>query len=130
MFRLIKSLNGNNKYEVAKLRSSGSLEVVYGSALTCSGSGITSPSATASPDFIALSAVESGKKTELDGIVVSEDMVFKVEYTGASTPYVGMFVGLSSYKGSMDAVSYNSSGKGIILAIDDDPKIVYVRFRK
>lgn len=131
MFRLIKSLKGNNQCETTKLYANGSLTVVYGSAVGCGSSGITSPSATVSPDFIVIDTVSAGEQKKVDAIIVSEDMVFKVEYTGTANPYIGMPVGLASYKGTMDAVSYNSNGKGTIIAIeDDDRRYVHVRFRK
>ena len=57
-------------------------------------------------------------------------MVFKVEYTGTTVPYVGMAVSLSTGKYKMDSVTNNSSGKGVILALEDDKKLVHVRFRK
>lgn len=131
MFRLIRSLKGNHQCEIVKLNANGSLAVVYGSAVNGTSSGVAAPTATASPDFIVLDTVASGEQKKIDAIIVSEDMVFKVEYTGATPPYVGMSVGLSSLRGTMDAVTYNNSGKGTVIAVEEeDRKYVHVRFRK
>ena len=45
-------------------------------------------------------------------------------------PYVGMSVGLATRVSKMDAVTYNTNGKGTVIGISDDAKLVYVRFRK
>ena len=82
------------------------------------------------PDYISLSGNEDAPGDTVDAMFVTEDMVFKVEYTGAAAPYVGMSVGLSTSKYKMDSVTSNTSGKGSILGLDDDKKLVYVRFRK
>ena len=129
MFRFIKVLNGNAQADVHLLKCNSNT-FVLGEALVCTGGLATSPSANAAPDYISLTRNYLTHHQKLDAIVVTENSVFKVEYTGTVTPYVGMPVGLSTYNSKMDAVTYNTNGKGIVLKVSDDAKFVYVRFRK
>ena len=130
MFRLVKVLNANNQCEVAKLKFNSSAVIKPGCALSCTSGSLAHASNTVMPDYIALSSNDDPTCDTVDAMFVTEDMVFKVEYHGSATPYIGMLVGLTTKKNKMDAVNYNSSGKGTILALDDDNKLVYVRFRK
>ena len=130
MFRLVKVINGNNQFEAVKLGFADSASFGPGCALICSGGVLSSANGTSLPEYISLSGNDEEGKSKVDAMIVTEDMVFKVEYTGSNTPTQGMSVGLSTYKHKMDAVTYNSSGKGIIVGVDDDKKSVYVRFRK
>lgn len=130
MFRLVKVLNANNQCAVAKLKYNPNAVFGPGCALSCLTGSLSSPTNTAMPDYISLTGNEDISSDTVDAMFVTEDMVFKVEYTGSVTPYVGMSVGLSTGKYKMDSVTSNSSGKGAILALEDDKKLVYVRFRK
>ena len=130
MFRLVKVINGNNQFEAVRLGFNASATFGPGCALTCSSGVLGNPTSTSVPEYISLSGNDTEGCKRVDAMLVTEDMIFKVEYTGSSTPLQGMTVGLSTMKYKMDAVTYNSSGKGIIVGIDDDKNYVYVRFRK
>ena len=130
MFRLVKVLNSNNQCEVAKLKFNASANITPGCALSCSSGSLTHSANTSMPDYISLSSNNDPSIKTIDAMFVTEDMVFKVEYVGNTEPYVGMGVGLATKKNKTDSVTYNSSGKGVILGVDDDKKLVYVRFRK
>lgn len=131
MFRLVKVLNGNNQCDVTKLKFAQNTVIEKGCALTCNaGNAVTATSATSIPEFISLTGNTDTPCKKIDAIIVTTDMVFKVEYTGSMTPNMGMSVGLSTLNSKMDAVTYNSNGKGTIIGLDDDKKLVYVRFHK
>lgn len=129
MLRLVKVLNGNNQCEVIRLRCN-SYNVGRGCALVCSGGAFTNPSPTSMPEYVSLSSIDDSHDGKIDAMIVTEDMVFKAEFTGSANPMIGMAVGLANLDSKMDAVSYNTSGKGHIVGIGDDKKTVYVRFRK
>lgn len=63
---------------------------------------------------------------------ISEEMVFLVEYESSFTPTIGMCVGPKDSKdGQLSSViGYASNGKGIIIALHDNPNLVYVRFNR
>lgn len=130
MFRLVKVLNGNNQCEISRLDYAESAVIGPGCALTCTSGALALASSTAMPDYISLTGNIDESRSKIDAMLVTEDMIFKVEFTGTTPPLVGMSVGLSTTKNKMDSVTYNSSGKGKIVDIDDDRKIVYVKFRK
>ncbi len=130
MFRLVKVLNSNNQCEVSRLKVASAANFGPGCALTCTSGSLTSAATAMMPDYISLTSSNEAEGGKLDAMFVTEDMVFKVEYTGSSTPYAGMSVGLSTVKYKMDSVTSNTNGKGVILSVDDDPSLVYVRFRR
>ena len=130
MFRLVKVLNGNNQCEISKLDYEASAVIAPGCALTCTNGAASLASSTAMPDYISLTGNIDEARHKIDAMLVTEDMIFKVEYNGNTTPLIGMPVGLSTTKNKMDSVTYNSSGKGKIVEIEDDQKMVYVKFRK
>ena len=130
MFRLVKVLNGNNQCEISKLDYAASSDIAPGCAITCTNGVAALASSTAMPDYISLTGNIDEARHKIDAMLVTEDMIFKVEYIGTSTPLIGMTVGISTTKNKMDSVTYNSSGKGRIIDIDDDQKMVYVKFRK
>ena len=129
MFRLVKVLNGNNQHETHKIGYADGIDIVPGCALVCSGGKASFPSATAMPDYISLSKSGGKASNTVDAMLVTEDMVFLVELTGTLSPTIGTSVGLSTKKDKMDAVSYNTNGKGTIIGIGDHG-LVYVRFHK
>lgn len=129
MLRLIKILNSNNQFETVRLEYNYGANLGPGSALSCTIDGFNSAANTSMPEYVALS-VSDIHSSKMDAILVTEDMVFKVEYLGSETPYIGMSVGLATHKYKMDAVTYNSSGKGTIIGVDDSKKLVYVRFHR
>lgn len=130
MFRLVKVLNGNNQCEISKLDYTTSSVIGPGCALTCTNGIAGLASSTAMPDYISLTGNIDEARKKIDAMLVTEDMIFKVEYTGSTVPLIGMSVGISTGKTKMDSVTYNSSGKGRIVEIEDDKKMVYVKFRK
>lgn len=130
MFRLVKVLNGNSQADVHLLKCNINTAYTLGEALVCTSGTASSPSANSAPDYIALTRNYSIDNKYLDAQVVTENSVFKVEYIGTMAPYVGMSVGLATRVSKMDAVTYNTNGKGTVIGISDDAKLVYVRFRK
>ena len=129
MLRLVKVLNGNTQFDVVRLKYNTGVNLGPGSAMTCSGGLYTALPNTDTPEFVAIGITDIPFK-RIDGITVTEDMIFKSEYTGSAVPYVGMPVGLSTHSYKMDAVTYNANGKGIVVGVDDNTKLVYVRFHR
>ena len=130
MFRLVKILNNDTKAEVQLIPAKEGISYVKGEALSISNGNATSTTATAVPEYIYLSRSHISHVGKIEVMAVTEDSIFKVEYTGTLTPYIGMPVCLSTKIIRMDAVSYSTSGKGTIVGIDEEPGMVYVRFRK
>ena len=129
MLRLVKVLNGNTQFEVVRLRYNTGVNLGPGSALSSSGGYFTALLNTDTPEFVGLSIIDTTTR-KMDAITVTEDMIFKTEYTGTATPYVGMKVGLSTSIYRMDSVTYNANGKGVVVGVDDNTKFVYVRFHR
>ena len=130
MFRLVKILNGNTQAEVRHIDATNSILFAKGEALITNNGTPTTPTALSLPEYIYLTRNYLTRSNKINVLLVTENSVFKVEYTGTIKPYIGMPVGLSTYKTRMDAVTYNSNGKGTIVGIDDTEKYVFVRFRK
>lgn len=130
MFRLVKVLNGNIQHETQKLAFGSTMSIGQGCALVCNNGSASTPSATAFPEYISLQSNSDPNLKKINTMLVTEDMIFKVEITGSAKPSLGMTVALATKDYKMDAVTYNSSGKGTIVALDDEPELVYVRFRK
>ena len=132
MFRLVKVLNSNNQCETVRLNSNASLQIGKGCCLTYTNGALAFPTAAQAPDYIALIGSDEIEDTvgRIDVMIVTENMVFKTEYSGSVTPFVGMPVGLATVQNKMDAVTYNSGGKGTVIGVEDDKKSVYVRFNK
>ena len=130
MFRLAKVLNSNFQYEVIKLKNTNMIPVTHGCALVCV-DGIPTPATdTAVPEYIAIKGDEEDDCKVISAMLVTENMIFKAEYTGNTAPYVGMPVGLSKIDCEMDAVTHNEKGKGTLLGVDEENKLVYVKFRR
>lgn len=130
MFRLVKILNHSNTCtEAVPLKRKITAVIGFSSAVTCSNGELATASAEDFPTYIVIDKCDSATY-ECICMPVTEDMVFKVEYLDTITPKMGMRVGLASHKYPMDAVEFNSYGKGVIIGIDDDPKFVYIRFTK
>jgi hypothetical protein len=127
MFRLVKNINGNTQCEVFKINYISSATIVPGCALTCSSGKMSTSTATVFPEYISLGIDEDS--SSVNAMVVTEDMIFKVEYIGTTSPLIGMNVGPTNHIAKADAVTYNTSGKGKIVEIGDE-NFVYVRFRK
>jgi hypothetical protein len=130
LFRLVKVLNSDTKAEVQLIPKRPSSTFSRGEALVCFNGYASSPTSTAFPEYIYLSQNYVTNPRKLEAMAVTEDSVFKADYSGTVTPYIGMPVGLSTKISGMDAVNYSSTGKGIIIGIDTDKDLVYVRFRK
>lgn len=130
MFRLVKVLNGNTQGEVKRIDSPQNALYLRGEAVISSGGSIATPTALSVPDYIYLSYSTASHPGKIYVLLVTENSVFKVEYVGAIKPYVGMPVGLATHKYRMDAVTYNSNGKGTVIDVDDTGEFVLVRFRK
>ena len=130
MFRLVKILNNNTAAEILLIPKKPDASYVRGEALVCQNGTAATPSATSVPEYIFVSVNHNHRSDKINVQAVTEDSIFKVEYTGTITPYIGMSVGLSTKILRMDAVTYNTSGKGTVVGVDDDKSFVYVRFRK
>ena len=128
MFRLAKTLNSDSINEnVVELNVKINGSPSLGSAMTCTNNILSCASSDAAPDYI-LKATPEGKTTYYCSMVTG-DMIFRVEYSSAMAPKIGMKVGITDKNGSSDAVSYNASGKGIIVGVINK-NMVYVRFQK
>lgn len=130
MFRLVKVLNSNTQCETQLIKCNSSHIVGRGCALTLTSGVASPPAATSAPEFISLASNAELEDTKVPAMIVTEDMVFKVEYNGNVTPTVGMTVGLGTIEYKMDSVTYSSNGKGTVIGIDEDKRFVYVKFRK
>ena len=131
MFRLVKVLNGYTQGDVQLLKHNKSYGLPPGGvAIAYTNQAISTPAAAAKPDYITLATSHRLNSPRLNAMLVTENMIFKVEYTGNATPTVGMSVGLASSGTNMDSVTYNSNGKGTIIGIERDTGLVYVRFSK
>ena len=130
MFRLAKVLNSNFQYEVITLKNKNMIPIEHGCALVCK-DGVLAPASDISmPEYIAFKGDEEDSCETVTAMLVTEAMVFKAEYTGDVAPCVGMNVGLAMLSCEMDAVCPNKNGKGTVIGIDDEKKLVYVRFRR
>ena len=130
MFRLVKVINSNTQCETHFLSFDPSTEIGAGCAVSAASGFAESPTATSSPDYVSLSSTDIADTNKIPAILVTEDMIFRVEYTGSIAAVMGMNVGLATKENKMDSVTYNNSGKGTIVGLDDDKRFVYVRFRK
>ena len=130
MFRLVKVLNGNTQGEVRLVDSPKNALYLRGEAVISSSGSIATPTSISVPDYIYLSCNTTSHPDKVYVMLVTENSVFKVEYVGAIKPYVGMPVGLATHTYRMDAVTYNSNGKGTVLDVDETGEFVFVRFRK
>ena len=128
MFRLVKILGSSNVHEnPVELNSKINGAIAAGSAVSCTNNVLFNTAADAAPDYIfSRYSIANDKKLCYP---VTNDMIFKVEYDSAATPKIGMKVGITSVKNDSDAVTFNSSGKGVIVGIEN-PNMVYVRFQK
>ena len=128
MFRLARMLgNCSINENVVELNVKINGTPIVGSAMTCTNNILSCAASDACPDYI-LKASSPNKENPCCATVTS-DMIFKVEYTSAMTPKVGMKVGITDKYGSSDAVSYSSNGKGIIVGVISK-NMVYVKFQK
>ena len=128
MFRFVKTLSGGNVHEnINELDVKISGSIIQGSAVSCANNVLTNTSADGIPDYI-FQRYSMSKGLKICQ-TITNDMIFRVEYTSSTTPKIGMRVGLSNHLGVADAVAYNSSGKGLIIGIEN-PNMVYVRFQK
>lgn len=130
MFRLVKRLNGNTHCENVKLKVGVPFDIRIGDALSCVDGVIEPPAVASSPDYISMLDLQKASSSYIDCMVVTEDMVFLVEYQGATPPVMGMTVGIANNGNRRDYVSFNANGKGTIIGISDNKELVYVVFRK
>ena len=130
MFRLVKILNNSNtSAEAVSLKRKITSVVGFSSAVTCTNGVLTTAGEEDFPNYIVIDKCDSANY-QCICMPVTDDMVFKVEYIDTIPPVIGLRVGLTSLKNPMDAVEFNTYGKGVILGADDDPKFVYIRFLK
>lgn len=127
MFRLVKTLGGNVCNNLVTFYEKVNGAPIIGSVVTCTNNVATNTAADGTPDYVYKGLTISGKAHLLSQI--TNDMIFKVEYVSAMMPKIGMKVSIADYKGKSDAVTYNSSGKGVIVDVENK-KMVYVRFQK
>ena len=130
MFRLVKVLNGYTQGDVKLLKHNKPYGIPCGVAVIYTNQTVSTPSASAKPEYVTLATSYRLKSPRVNAILVTENMIFKVEFIGNSAPAVGMSVGLASSGMEMDSVSYNSNGKGTIIGIERETGLVYVRFSK
>ena len=129
MFRLAKILNTSNaSEETVFLTKKSSDPYPMGCALVCTNGSISYAAADSYPDYIVTNDVNSLSRGKIQCFQVTENMVFKVEYTSAIAAKLGMRVGITSSSGSPSTVTFNLNGKGLIVALDENPNIVYVKF--
>ena len=126
MFRLAKIIGSSNtSEEVVNFNIKMNTGINSGSVVSCVNNVLLNTSADAFPDYVFMSVSDGIKKC----YAITENMIFKVEFTSDITPKLGMQVGLSNLFGKADSVAYNTNGKGIIVGIES-PTIVYVKFKK
>ena len=130
MFRLAKVLNSNLQYEVVTLKNTENIPVEAGCAIICDGGAIAPATCTSMPEYITFVNPDEDNYTTVTAMLVTENMIFKTEYTGDTKPYVGMTVGLSKAAYEMDSVCPDKNGKGTVLSVDEKHNLVYVRFRR
>ena len=132
MFRLARMLNTSNiTEETVKLQKSPSLAVSAGTALTINLGTLSTATYDAFPDYILTKDTKDESSTKVLAYHVTENMVFKVDYTNAIPPKLGMKVGIYSLPDCPSgAVGFNTNGKGMIVDIEPGGKKVYVRFSK
>ena len=128
MFRLAKVLNSNFQYEVATLKNTDNIPADAGCALICVGGVIAPATCTSMPEYISFGNPNEDDCTTVTAMLVTENMIFKTEYTGDVKPYIGMTVGLSKSVCEMDSVCHDKNGKGTVLDVDESNHLVYVRF--
>ena len=129
MFRLVKVLNGNTQADI-HLIPDPDTSFSLGNAVVCHNNKTEKVPATGLPEYIILGRNYVTHKGFVAAQLITEDSIFKVEYTGSVKPYVGMPVGISTYITGSDAVTYNINGKGSVTRVDNNSGLVYVRFRK
>lgn len=128
MFRLAKMLSNSSINEnVVELNIKVNGTPSIGSALSCNNNILSCSASDAAPDYILKAS--SPNKSSYCCSMVTGDMIFKVEYSSAMAPKIGMKVGITDKYGSSDAVAYSSNGKGIIVGIINK-NMVYVKFQK
>ena len=128
MFRLAKVLNSNFQYEVVTLKNTDNIPADAGCALVCVDGVIAPAMCTSMPEFISFGNPNEDDRTTVTAMLVTENMIFKAEYTGDVKPYIGMTVGLSKSVCEMDSVCPDKNGKGTVLGTDENQNLVYVRF--
>ena len=128
MFRLAKVLSSNLQYEVATLKNTDHIPADAGCALICTGGTVAPATRTSMPEYISFGYPDEDDRTTVTAMLVTENMIFKAEYTGDVKPYIGMTVGLSTSDCEMDSVCPDKNGKGTVLGTDENQNLVYVRF--
>ncbi len=128
MFRLAKVLNSNLQYEVVKLKNTNNIPVEAGCAIICVNGVVASATCTSMPEYISFGNSDEDNYATVTAMLVTENMIFKTEYKGDTKPYIGMTVGLSKSMCEMDSVCPDKNGKGTVLSVDENEKLVYVRF--
>lgn len=133
MFRLVKNIDNSTTFpEVIRMEASRlAYSYTLGGTAILKNGNLETPAPSDFPDLVFAASSDRFHRSNIaDAFYVTEGMVFKVEYIGTSSPRVGLTVGLAKFLNGMDAVSYNSSGKGLIIAIDENPQYVYVKFHR
>lgn len=128
MLRLVKVLNSNLQYEVVTLKNTDNIPLDMGCALICVNGTVAPAQCASMPEYISFGHPNDDDYTTVTAMLVTENMIFKTEYTGDTKPHVGMTVGLSKYVYEMDSVCPNKNGKGTVLGVDENNGLVYVRF--
>ena len=128
MLRLAKVLNSNIQYELVTLKNKSNTLVNSGCALICVDGSVAPATCASMPEYISFGHPNEDDHTTVTAMLVTENMIFKTEYTGDTKPYVGMTVGLAKSVCEMDSVCPDKNGKGTVLGVDESNGLVYVRF--
>ncbi len=130
MFRLVKTLNNTNfVIEPVKLPIGTLSGYGKGCPVMLTSGNATKVATTDKPAFMTLESSDDAKDGMITCYQVTDCMVFLVEYRSSSIPRVGSRVTFSSGKYPMDSVIYNTTGKGIIVGVTENPKLVYVQYK-
>lgn len=133
MYRLVKNIDKSNMFPefINEKMNTSTYNYSQGSAAVLKSGSLRLANSSEFPEFILTSSSHTFfKNGKADAFYITEDMIFKVEYVGNAVPKIGMPVGIAKYNSEADAVTSNSSGKGVIVALDDNPLYVYVKFHR
>ena len=133
MFRLVKNIDSSSMCpEYVDVKASKLSSAYFpGCAIVIKNNEAFTPQASDYPEFIATSSRSHHFLNQrVDAFHVTENMIFKIDYVSEIVPRVGIPVGLTTKISGMDAVEYNTNGKGRVVALDENGKYVYVKFHE
>lgn len=130
MFKLAKTLGSDLRYEVVTLKNENAITYTPGCVLICTEGSVASAEETSAPEYIAFAPADPEDTSTVTAMIVTDGMIFKTEYVGNTSPYVGMTVGLAKKNSEMDSVCHNENGAGTVTGVDENQGYVYVKFHK